>query len=247
MVVIPDIHGRTFWKDAVNGRKEDEIIFLGDYLDPYNDENISAEESVNNFKEIIEFKKARNNNVILLLGNHDVHYFMDDVIQSTRKSRFYEREIAHLFFDNDELFQMCYEKNIGGKRVLFSHAGVLRDWANIFFPDVPDDKICDYLNNAYLVGDKKLGTWLSTISNFRGGNSYAGSCIWADVHEHLNDYQKQVADYQVFGHTQLIENPIVTDRFACLDVRRVFIISPVFTNREHFEISEQDGTRINVI
>ena len=27
MIIIPDIHGRSFWKDAVKGRENDKIIF----------------------------------------------------------------------------------------------------------------------------------------------------------------------------------------------------------------------------
>ena len=33
ILVIPDIHGRIFWKDAT--KFDGEIIFLGDYVDPY--------------------------------------------------------------------------------------------------------------------------------------------------------------------------------------------------------------------
>ena len=71
MIIIPDIHGRTFWKDCVKGHENEEIIFLGDYLDPYPAEWITRKEAILNFQEILEFKKAHMNNVILLLGNHD--------------------------------------------------------------------------------------------------------------------------------------------------------------------------------
>lgn len=33
ILIIPDVHGRTFWKYAID--KYDKVIFLGDYLDPY--------------------------------------------------------------------------------------------------------------------------------------------------------------------------------------------------------------------
>lgn len=33
ILIIPDVHGRTFWKDAVNRESWGTIIFLGDYLD----------------------------------------------------------------------------------------------------------------------------------------------------------------------------------------------------------------------
>ena len=40
MIIIPDVHGRVFWKEIVKN-SEDKIIFLGDYVDPYPGENIS--------------------------------------------------------------------------------------------------------------------------------------------------------------------------------------------------------------
>lgn len=37
VLVIPDIHGETFWKEPVQKYIDqvDRIVFLGDYLDPY--------------------------------------------------------------------------------------------------------------------------------------------------------------------------------------------------------------------
>ena len=44
--IIPDVHGRDFWKKAYNYvDKVDEVIFLGDYLDPYETEGISSEDA----------------------------------------------------------------------------------------------------------------------------------------------------------------------------------------------------------
>ena len=42
ILVISDIHGRLFWKEAVEKYKDevDRIIFLGDYLDRYENEDI---------------------------------------------------------------------------------------------------------------------------------------------------------------------------------------------------------------
>ena len=34
ILVIPDVHGRTFWKESCNNW-EGKIIFLRDYQDPY--------------------------------------------------------------------------------------------------------------------------------------------------------------------------------------------------------------------
>ena len=241
MIIIPDIHGRKFWKSAVKGHEEDDIVFLGDYLDCYTDDE-DTDNPLDNLKEIIEFKKEHKDNVILLLGNHDVHYFIPNVIKSTRFSYWNEKEYYKLFTENYDLFQLCYEKEINGKRFLFSHAGILTDWFIFRSNGITINNICDYLNNAYLVKDNHLGFLLSALSKIRGGLDIAGSCIWADVKEHLLETEPHIDAYQVFGHTQLTEYPIITDRFACLDVRRAFVISTVFGTGEQTLITEQDGT-----
>ena len=43
VLVIPDDHGRGFWKEFVKGHENEMIVFLGDYVDPYPHENISVE------------------------------------------------------------------------------------------------------------------------------------------------------------------------------------------------------------
>lgn len=71
ILIIGDVHGRTFWKKALNIIDEmDKVVFLGDYLDPYFYEGISIVEALSNFKEIIEFKHNYYDKVILLIGNH---------------------------------------------------------------------------------------------------------------------------------------------------------------------------------
>ena len=68
IVIVPDVHGRDFWKKVLN-TEADKIIFLGDYLDHYPDESTN-EHDIENFKEIIQFKKDNSDKVTLLLGNH---------------------------------------------------------------------------------------------------------------------------------------------------------------------------------
>ena len=76
-IIIPDVHGRRFWKDAVRGHEEEKIIFLGDYVDPYGWEGITPDVALEGLKEIIAFKKAHPGNVALLLGNQDL-YLQDE-------------------------------------------------------------------------------------------------------------------------------------------------------------------------
>lgn len=58
VIIVPDVHGRTFWRLAKEKVDEvDKIVFLGDYLDPYPAEGITTEDAIKEFEEIIEFKK----------------------------------------------------------------------------------------------------------------------------------------------------------------------------------------------
>ena len=78
MLVIPDIHGRSFWKKVVEEHfnEASKIIFLGDYLDPYIGwEDITRKQAIANFDEIIKFKSDNNDKVVLLLGNHKIISF----------------------------------------------------------------------------------------------------------------------------------------------------------------------------
>lgn len=74
IIVIPDIHGREFWKEAVRGHEKESIVFLGDYVDPYTYEGIEQEKGLEMLEQVIEFKKDHMDNVTLLLGNHDLGY-----------------------------------------------------------------------------------------------------------------------------------------------------------------------------
>ena len=55
ILIIPDVHGRQFWKQAVASGEYDKVIFLGDYRDPYPDEQIDEQMAKDNFKEILSY------------------------------------------------------------------------------------------------------------------------------------------------------------------------------------------------
>lgn len=65
-----------FWRSAVQKYPDLPTIFLGDYLDPYTYyDGILPSEALEEFNDILHFKKQNSDRVTLLLGNHDVHYF----------------------------------------------------------------------------------------------------------------------------------------------------------------------------
>lgn len=210
-LVIPDIHGRTFWKDPKVLDFEGKIIFLGDYVDQYPDEKIYWKDSINNFKEILEFAKS-NDNVILLIGNHDYHY-MYNYGKCSRFSGKYFRKLNKLYLTNINLFKITHYDDINN--ILYSHAGVLKGWLEDINTELKD------INDLIKIKPSKL--W--KINHQRGGYDNNGSAIWADLNEHCLDEILDENMIQIFGHTQL-EIPfieVVKNRF-CIDSKQVFIV-----------------------
>lgn len=237
ILCIGDIHGRNFWKEAVEKSidKVEKIIFLGDYLDPYPWEGITRKEAIANFQEIIDFKKENKDKVVLLLGNHDFPY-IDKKVFYTR-SRYDSSNAYHIeemFRSHRSLFQLADEALIDGKRFLFTHAGLLPQWYEKHESDI-DKLTVESLN--HLLNSPNGIKILCEASYYRGGWDQFGSIVWCDVNEMAEETQhsKEVEgvsvndklpwDYQVFAHSQQEEHPIITKEFACLDCRKAFILT----------------------
>ena len=79
---------------------------------------------------------------------------------------------------------------------------------------------------------------LTDVSRYRtwlGEDS--GSIVWSDAREKIDlddsleyniipnaDSIVEGYDYQIFGHTQQNKDPMITDKWACLDCRKAFIL-----------------------
>lgn len=229
VLVIPDDHGRGFWKEFVKGYENEMIIFLGDYVDPYPHENISEEEALANLLDIIEFKKEHKDNVVLLLGNHDCSYRYNTSLCNCRYAKRLAADFRRVFNDNKELFQLAFECKVCGKEYIFSHAGVPDNWISNIEAEcyrIQGETNVEFLNRLYENEIWQLLDYLRYIAHIRGGFDPWGSCIWCDVREWLREDTLVDSNvYQVFGHTQLIEEPIITEKIACLDCRRGFFIT----------------------
>lgn len=220
ILIIPDIHGRTFWRNAVDGHPGIPTVFLGDYVDPYRDEGITNEDALANFKEIIAYAKVRDN-VTLLLGNHDLHY----LLPGTKFGRYCWRlcrAIQELTEDNMELFSLAHHIRNNDTDIVFSHAGILSSWLEYEgLLNMDAEGICNYLNDRR----KDMGYLYhlaEEVSTYRGGWSGAPCPVWADVRDHF-DERSPPEFFQIFGHTQLTEH-IITDHWACLDCREAFFL-----------------------
>ena len=254
ILVIADIHGRKFWRTAINNNidKVDRIIFLGDYLDPYGDEIEENPELMecNSFydsqnllkmlEDIISLKKNEPDKYILLTGNHSDSYIWSKFNAASRTD-YRNWEKYHKFFSqNLEYFNLVWIEN----NVIFSHAGISEGWANKVWEtlEFPENELSSIKEIAEVLRDTPLSKFneyyirrIGDISHYRGGDMFYGSCEWADLREHI-DIQNSNPDniipkgedgiFQVFGHTQL-KVPLITDKWACLDCRQGFIFDTV--------------------
>lgn len=224
-IIIPDVHGRTFWKGAVDSFAEAKIIFLGDYVDPYPDEGISLEETLVVLEEILALKKAAPDRVTLLWGNHDLHYLYPRM-EGSRYDKRNATVIGAIFSENRSLFQLADECRVtGGRRFLFTHAGVCRTWLDYHFAQrCPEAFGAKALNSMLSWPESEMIGLLSLVSLFRGGHSRVGSPVWADLNEHLNSSNQLPNFVQIFGHTQSPEPVNIKGRAFCLDCKRCFLL-----------------------
>lgn len=239
VTIIPDVHGRPFWHNAVEQAlcfcDEDPIIFLCDYVDSNLPKSISPCEVIENLREIIEFAKEHSN-VTLLLGDHDLAYVNLDM-HSNQRDLEHLQEIQNLFMANRELFKIAIIAEEDGESFVYSHAGILKEWAScepvqrVLQTDSDDIKaIVDRLNELWIEDDPALYPILDMASLHHLRFDYCGSPVWA----HLREWSNTRADYpgfrQVFGHTPLKSHPVVTPFYAALDCRKaIFNIEGIFS------------------
>lgn len=229
-LIIPDVHGRMFWRSAVKKHPELPTVFLGDYLDPYTYiDGILPSEALVELREILRYKQENSDRVTLFLGNHDVHYF-DSKLNSSRKDWLNQDELKELFTKHISCFRLIKSLSSGGKNYLFSHAGIIPEWLQLYFPNLDTsnlDSICYSINdklNDIDVFKSFVKYGLMDISGSRCGSAKYPSMVWADVQDHMYQEERLPNVYQIFGHTQLESGPIITKDYACLDCRRAFLL-----------------------
>jgi hypothetical protein len=126
-VVIGDVHGRSVWKLIYELEKPDRMIFIGDYFDSF---DISGNDQLNNFQDILKFKESGICEVVLLIGNHDHHYFPE--VGDTGTSGYQHLlapSISYIIGENKKHLQMAYQMG----QFLFTHAGVSSDFMDSAF------------------------------------------------------------------------------------------------------------------
>ena len=203
ILVIKDTHGKQSWKYVANTELYDKIIFVGDYMDSLEH---THKECLSNLKDIIYFRLNNPDKVILLLGNHDLHYalYMTEHYKRVKCSGF-NSDIAfnakNVYEEHKNLFLAAYGIDSNGFSYLFTHAGLSQAYWDEKLARVWDNKprtgenVAKFLNELYQV---KYGPLLD-VGELRGGNSYYGGPFWAHDSEIINDPLMNM--HQIVGHT----------------------------------------------
>ncbi|MDR1455084.1 MAG: metallophosphoesterase [Tannerella sp.] len=218
ILIVPDVHGRKFWEPALDYMGE--VIFLGDYTDPYPAEGITDREAWQNLLRIVDFKRQNPDRVTLLAGNHELHYYNRKFRAGRFSDEYYEK--YHDILTGEEsagLFRLCRQID----RYLFIHAGVTKGWYDLhgkeFLPLGND--LETQLNRLFI---ERISAFCE-VSFDRGGWDDYGSPLWADIYEY--DDEKEPFDpniIQIVGHTQLkTKVPLHKKNVWLTDNRRLYL------------------------
>jgi hypothetical protein len=205
-IVLGDTHGRSVWKLITQQEKPDRVIFIGDYFDSY---DIPGVDQIHNFKEIVAFKEKGDCEVVMLIGNHDHHYFPE--IGNTGTSGYQTTlapSISYEIDQNRQHLKMAYQMD----EFLFTHAGVSSKFMDNVLGEGgwKTETIADELNEMFKYKPKTFEFGMAISVNKMSymdptGDNQEQSPIWIRPRSLMNaNYEtlrKQVV--QVVGHTQV--------------------------------------------
>jgi predicted phosphodiesterase len=222
-IVLGDIHGWNTWKKIIEQENPNRVIFIGDYFDSF---QIDSYAQINNFIEICNFKKRSGIETILLIGNHDYHYFPEIGNNGTSG---YQHEakymIQHAISGNRDLLQMAYLlKREEADPILFTHAGVSEEWLDMNYKEwrevYPVGKNLDIIVNE--IWKYKPLSFMFNGTDPYGGNTYQ-TPIWIRptyLMRANKDFLKNKI-IQVVGHTSMkqidIEGKSTGGRYYFID------------------------------
>jgi hypothetical protein len=216
-LTIGDIHGRRDWKKFLFGNEDlyrewrrnsdinrvetlksiipmydyDKIIFVGDYVDSFTVGNLDMKE---NLQDIIHLARFERDKIVLLLGNHDVQYFIPKSGGCSGFRPEMQWDFHELFQRDRELFHLAFQY----KDWLWSHAGVNERFFSDHMENRPRHVKEDW---AYMLNDmlNREEHQVFQVSYFRGGASLYAGPLWTDRKELV--HQPMPGINQIVGHT----------------------------------------------
>lgn len=237
VLTIGDIHGRTAWKDFADipnllsadentagtlsfVPEYDKYIFAGDYTDSF---DVEDRDILMNLLHIIRFKRLYPNHVILLWGNHDVSYYIN---QPWLPLRYWcsgfrgtmHHDLYTIFNESYNYFQLSFQID----KYIWTHAGIHDGWyRHRFLPALKDfdnfgfklDTLSDKLNFAF---DRKMEC-IFDVDPLRGGTgTKVGGPLW--LHKSFAIHKPLTGYHQITGHNPVrdIETIVMKNRSITL-------------------------------
>ena len=226
-IVLGDIHGLTIWKDIVDLHPDaDRIIFIGDYFDSF---HVPGLEQLNNFEQICKFKRESEKQVIMLIGNHDHHYFPE--VGSSGTSGYQPKmkvAFENAIRENRDLLQMSF---IDENTYIYSHAGISKKWCLRNNIDITDpNQMVFMVNELFNTQPKKFCFYFDDFSG--KGDHVLQSPIWIRP-DAL--WKSKIQNLQFVGHT--VQNAIQYDKSKR---RGFFLIDTLETSQEYIVVINGD-------
>jgi len=194
IISIGDLHGKNHWEKVINKYDFDLLIFVGDYFD--NLSGISNKEEILNFKNLLKYKEKYPDKVIILIGNHELHYLKGINEKYSGFQTIHKYDIQDVLEEalSKNYLKACHLED----NFLFSHAGVTKTWLNNVGYDY-EEKIDIFINDLFKY---KPQNFKFTIGNNLSGygDDICQSPLWVRPNSLIKDC---VDGYnQVVGHTE---------------------------------------------
>jgi hypothetical protein len=192
IIAIGDIHGKTIWEKIVD-QPFDKVVFVGDYFDCF--DKISSSDQIDNFNQIIEFKKSNKDKVFVLLGNHDYHYLRGVKETYSGFQPLARFDIQEAIENSLKYIDICHIQD----KYLFSHAGFTKTWCN------KNGIGRRYLEtNKMLYTDRNAFSFTSGMKRDKSGDEVCQSPLWVRP----NSLNKDTIEgfTQIVGHTVMERN-----------------------------------------
>ena len=198
IIAIGDIHGNPIWKEILEKESDyDVAVFLGDFLDS---RYYGRDEQFKTFNEIIEYKLKSDKENILIIGNHDYHYFPEVTTTSTSGyDGIFKHRVVDIIDKNRDLFKICHKID----KFLFTHAGVSPEFMDEnFSQDWDINNIDEKLNDLF--------KYKPFAFSFYGFNPYGDDTfqtpIWIRPRSLMKSNKDKIIHQnlvQIVGHTMV--------------------------------------------
>ena len=206
ILAVGDLHGRheIAYKaiQLFKNKKCDKLIFIGDYCDSFNRTNDDILETL---KLVLAIKQEYPDDVILILGNHDISYKYTPDFECTGQRAELLPTLKYFFEENSKYFQIAHLEVDGKNKYLFTHAGVQKKWFNKYKNRIAHYEIYGFdLAGTLNCIDQTRDRWiLNELGTKRGGIRYDyGGPTWCDKTE-MESYGPIPGYHQIVGHTHI--------------------------------------------